>query len=246
MIHIIGSGPGDPELITVKGMKLLQNADAVLYAGSTVSDEILGYCDEKTVIMNSASMTLEEMTVTLCRWHEKFETVIRLHSGDPAIFGAIDEEIRELEKFGIICDVTPGISAYSALAASIGKQLTVPEVTQSVLITRFPGRTPVPEDLDVLFSQQPSTAIYLSGLMGKDVISKLKKHYPENTQLTIGHRVSRNDQRIETRQLKDWNDYDFPSSLTLFLIRKTSDTRSKLYDPNFTHEFRKSDETGEK
>lgn len=246
MIHIVGSGPGDPGLITVKGMKMLNCADAVLYAGSTVAKEILDYCSNECLKADSAGMTLEEIIRTLCEWNSEYETVVRLHSGDPAIFGAIDEEIRFLSQAGVKCDVIPGISTYSALAAYLGKQLTVPGTTQSVLITRFPGKTPVPENLDILFSQQPSAAVYLSGSMGKEVIKKLREHYPSSSLLTIGHMVSRMDQRIETRTLKEWEEYDFPSNLTIFLIRKVSDTRSKLYDPDFSHEFRRGKEESQK
>lgn len=242
MIHIIGSGPGDRELITVKGMNLLKRANAVLYAGSTVSEEILDYCPKTCVFENSAYMTLEEITALLAAWHARYETVIRLHSGDPALYGAIDEERDALNRIRIDCSVVPGISAYSALAAAIKMELTVPEVTQSVLITRFEGRTPVPENLDVLFSEQPTAAIYLSGAMGENVLDSLKKHYPADATLTIGHRVSRGNEKIESRRLDEWDSFDFPSNLTLFLIRKNGGKKSKLYDATFTHGLRKGRE----
>ncbi len=240
MIHIIGSGPGDPELMTVRGMKLLQKADAVLYAGSTVSEEILSYCPKACVFENSAYLTLEEMTTLLAGWHARYETVIRLHSGDPVIYGAIDEERDALKRINIACQVIPGISAYSALAASVKSELTVPEVAQSILITRFEGRTPVPENLDILFSEQPTAAIYLSGSLSEKVLETLKNHYPSDATLTIGHRVSRTDERIESRRLEEWEKIDFPSNLTLFLIRKNGGQKSKLYDATFTHGLRKA------
>ncbi|HOO33323.1 MAG TPA: cobalt-precorrin-4/precorrin-4 C(11)-methyltransferase [Thermotogota bacterium] len=239
MIHIIGSGPGDPELITVRGMNLLKKADAVLYAGSTVSEELLAYCPKTCLFENSAYMALKEITTHLAGWHARYETVIRLHSGDPTIYGAIDEERDALLKANIECSVVPGISAYSALAAAVKSELTVPEVAQSVLITRFEGRTHVPENIDVLFSEQPTAAIYLSGGMGEKVIETLKRHYPPDATLTIGHRVSREDERIESRRLDEWELFDFPSNLTLFLIRKNGGRKSKLYDATFTHGLRK-------
>lgn len=237
MIYIIGSGPGDPDLITVKGMKILKKAEVVVYAGSTVSQELLTWCDESCEFYNSASMTLEEVIEIIN--NNKNKVVVRLHSGDPAVYGAIDEEINALTELGISSAVIPGISAYSALSAELNMQLTSPETSQSILITRLPGKTPVPENLDVLLSEQPTCAIYLSSTMQEDVLEILKKHYPGDAILSAGYKVSRNDQRIMSKPLSEWKSLDFPKSLSLFLIKKQSNKRSKLYDPTFEHRDRK-------
>ncbi|MEA1882922.1 MAG: cobalt-precorrin-4/precorrin-4 C(11)-methyltransferase [Thermotogota bacterium] len=239
MIYLVGSGPGDPELLTIKAVKLLQQADCVLYAGSTCSSKVLDYCPEHCIKKDSASLTLEEIIRLLSKWEGLHKTIVRLHSGDPAIYGAVNEEIEALGKLGIVCKMVPGISAYSALASTVKWELTLPNVTQSVLITRFEGRTPVPENLDALLSQQLSVAIYLSGSMGPAVLAKLKQYYPHDAALTVGHQISRPEQRIETKPLSEWKTIDFPSNLTLFLIRKKADGPSKLYDKSFSHQYRK-------
>ncbi len=230
MIYIVGSGPGDKELLTVKGKMLLECAGAVMYTGTTVDEEILEYCKDSAEIVNSAGMNLERIMGILKKWVDQHDVIVRLHSGDPVVYGAIGEEMEAFRREGIPFEVVPGVSAYSALAAKVRMELTVPEVVQSVLITRLPGRTIVPEDIDVLLSQQPTVAIYLSGARGEDLLKKLKEFYPEDAVLTVGHRVSRWGEIIVSKRLSDWENISFPENLTLFLIRKSAvSRRSRLY-----------------
>ncbi|BBE31619.1 precorrin-4 C(11)-methyltransferase [Tepiditoga spiralis] len=239
MIYIVGSGPGDPELITVKGMNLLKKADVVLYTGSTVSKEVLIWCKNNSLKVDSASLTLEEIIDILVNNHNKNKIIVRLHSGDPTVYGAIEEEIKLLLERDIKVKVIPGVGAHVAFAAELGIEMTLPEVVQSILITRLSGRTKVPEDLDVLLSQQPTTAIYLSSTMQEEVLKLLKKYYPKDSILYVGHKITRKEQKIEFKKLSEWEKIDFPNSLSLFLIRKNGEKRSKLYDPNFTHRDRR-------
>ena len=154
-VHIVGAGPGDPELITRKGYRLVQEADVVIYAGSLVNPEILKGCKEGCEIHNSASMSLDDvLAVTKARVAEG-KTVVRLHTGDPAIYGAIQEQMDALKEMGITYDVTPGVSSFLATAAALQQEYTLPNVTQTVIITRMEGRTPMPEKekLSMLASQ---------------------------------------------------------------------------------------------
>ena len=239
MIYIVGSGPGDPELITVKGMNLLKKADVVLYTGSTVSEEVLNWCKKDVLKVNSAPLVLEEIIDILVKNHNENKIIVRLHSGDPTIYGAIEEEINLLLKKGLKVKVIPGVGAHVAFAAELGIEMTLPEVVQSILITRLSGRTQVPEDLDVLLSQQPTAAIYLSSTMQGEVLKLLKKHYPKDSILYVGYKVSRKEQKIEYKSLSEWEKINFPRSLSLFLIRKKGEKKSKLYDEKFTHRDRK-------
>ena len=144
MIYFIGAGPGAPDLITVRGMRLLQKADVVIYAGSLVNPELLAYCRPETTIYNSASMTLEE-TVAAMQCAPEGATVVRLHTGDPCLYGAIAEQMRELDRLGLAYEVVPGVSSFCGAAAAIPAEYTPAEVSQTLIITRMAGRTPVPE-----------------------------------------------------------------------------------------------------
>ncbi len=231
MIYIVGAGPGDKELITVKGMRLLENAEAVMYTGTTVDESILEYCRSSEEVVSSAGMVLDDIVSLLREWNKRYDVVVRLHSGDPVVYGAIGEEMDAFQSEGIPFEVVPGISAYSALAARVHMELTIPGVVQSILITRLPGKTPVPEDVDVLFSQQPAAAVYLSGGRGVELLRKLREYYPDNSVLVVGHKVSRKEEVVLSKRLCEWTaDIEFSPNLTLFLIRKDAkDKKSRLY-----------------
>ena len=170
MIYFIGAGPGATDLITVRGMRLLQKADVVIYAGSLVNPELLDYCRPETTIYNSASMTLEQ-TVAAMRDAPEGATVVRLHTGDPCLYGAIAEQMRELDKLGLAYEVVPGVSSFCGAAAAIPAEYTPAEVSQTLIITRMAGRTPVPEqeNLRALASHRASMTLFLSVSMLKDV-----------------------------------------------------------------------------
>ena len=162
MVYFIGAGPGDVDLITVKGREILTKADVVIYAGSLVAKEHMEYCKEDALVYNSAKMTLEEVIEVMNENKDKI--IVRLHTGDPAIYGAIKEQMDELEKLNIKYEVVPGVSSFTAAAAAIKKELTLPRVTQTMILTRIEGRTPVPktEDLEKLAQVGATMCIFLS------------------------------------------------------------------------------------
>ena len=164
MVHIVGAGPGDPELMTIKGQRLLREADVVIYAGSLVNEEILNFCKAKAEIYNSAQMMLEEIMHVITLAEREGKTTVRLHTGDPSIYGAVQEQMDAMTARGIEFDVTPGVSSFLAAAASLKQEYTIPGVTQTVIITRRGGRTPVPdsESIKKLAQHQTTLCIFLS------------------------------------------------------------------------------------
>ena len=163
-VYFIGAGPGDPELITLKGHKKVQEADVIIYAGSLVNPQVIEDRKENAEVYNSASMTLPEVIEVMKKAHKEGKMVARVHTGDPSIYGAIREQMDALEELGITYEVIPGVSSFVASAAAIRKEFTLPEVSQTVILTRMEGRTPVParESLKSLASHQTSMAIFLS------------------------------------------------------------------------------------
>ena len=171
MVHIVGAGPGDPELITLKGHRLLSEADVVIYAGSLINEQILKFCKHEAEIYNSAQMMLEEVLHVITLAERDGKTTVRLHTGDPSIYGAVQEQMDALEARGIEFDITPGVSSFLAAAASLKQEYTLPGVTQTVIITRRGGRTPVPdtETLKKLAQHQTTMCIFLSVNLIADV-----------------------------------------------------------------------------
>ncbi len=191
-VYFIGAGPGNPDLITVKGRDILTKADVVIYAGSLVSKEHLDYCKEGVEVYNSASMTLKEVIKVIQKAHNENKSIVRLHTGDPSIYGAIKEQMDELDKLDICYEVVPGVSSFAAAAASIKKEFTLPGVSQTVILTRVEGRTPVPEkeDLEVLASRGASMALFLSVGMIDKVVTKLRKGYGRNVPIAVIQRAT--------------------------------------------------------
>ena len=175
MISFVGAGPGDKKLITVKGRELLETADTVIYAGSLVPKDLLSYCREDAVIHDSSRMSLDEVISVMKEEDAKGRKVVRLHTGDPSIFGAIREQMDELEKLCMEFEVVPGVSSFTAAAAALHAEYTVPGISQSVIITRMEGRTPVPEGekLSDLARHGASMAIFLSAAMTGQVSGEL-------------------------------------------------------------------------
>ena len=198
MIYFIGAGPGATDLITVRGMRLLQKADVVIYAGSLVNPELLDDCRPETTIYNSASMTLEQ-TVAAMRDAPEGATVVRLHTGDPCLYGAIAEQMRELDKLGLAYEVVPGVSSFCGAAAAIPAEYTPAEVSQTLIITRMAGRTPVPEqeNLRALASHRASMTLFLSVSMLKDVCAELTAGgYPEDTPVAVVYKATWPEQEV--------------------------------------------------
>ena len=247
-VYFVGAGPGDPELITVKGRKIVEKVDVVIYAGSLVPIEVVNCRKDKAQIYNSASMTLDEVLKVIEKSVAEEKTVARIHTGDPSIYGAIREQIDPLEEWGIECEVIPGVSSFTASAAALKKEFTLPDVSQTVICTRVAGRTSVPEDedLDKLASHKASMAIFLSVGMINEVVKKLKKHYPGSTPAAVVQRASWPEQEILIGTLDD-----IAQKVEKEKITKTAQIlvgnflgneykKSKLYDEKFTHEYRKS------
>ena len=246
-----GAGPGDPELMTIKAMKAIECADLVIYAGSLVPEAVLCWKGENTETVSSAGMDLEEIVDKMAEYHLSGKRVVRLHTGDPSLYGAIFEQIRELEKKEIPYKAIPGVTAAFAAAASMGMEYTLPEVTQTLILTRMSGRTPVPEAeaLEKLAAHQSSMAIYLSvGLVDK-VQEILTSGYGKESACAIAYKVSHPEERIVYTTLENLTETCKKENITrhaLIIVGKAVEAsqgnmdliKSKLYDARFTHGYR--------
>ena len=193
-----GAGPGDPDLITVKVMNALKTADLIIYAGSLVPEAVLCWKGEETETKSSAGMDLNTIVDTIRTYHNRGKKIIRLHTGDPALYGAIYEQMRELEKIDIPYEMIPGVTAAFAASSKMNMEYTLPEITQTLILTRISGRTPVPEseDLEKLAAHKASMAIYLSiGLIQK-VQKILEKYYGKDSLCAIAYKVSHPEEKI--------------------------------------------------
>lgn len=248
MVYFIGAGPGDVDLITVKGRDILTKADIVIYAGSLVSSEHLKYCKDSTKFYNSASMNFEEVLEVIKNGEADGKIIVRLHTGDPSIYGAIKEQMDELDSLNIEYQVIPGVSSFTAAAAAIKKEFTLPSVSQTVILTRVEGRTPVPqgEDLEKLASIGASMAIFLSISMIDKVARKLKKGYGKNVPIAVVERATWEDERIIIGTLDDISEKVKAAQITKCAQILVGDfinceyDRSKLYDKSFSHMFREA------
>ncbi len=251
-VYFVGAGPGDPELLTRKGYRLIENADCIIYAGSLVNPDIYAHHKEACRLYDSASMTLDEVLTVIQEVVREGLTVVRLHTGDPALYGAIQEQMDTLDTWNIPYEVIPGISSYTAAASALKREFTLPGVSQSLILTRMAGRTPVPEleQLELLASHQTSMAIFLSVGMMDQVVDKLATHYPLETPIAVIYRASWPDQKIVQGHLST-----IAEKVKAAGIRKTAQILvgpflekelkdgydySKLYDPTFSHEYRKA------
>ncbi len=246
-VHIVGAGPGDPELITRKGYRLVQEADVVIYAGSLVNPAILEACKEGCEIHNSASMSLNDVLAVTKASVAEGKTVVRLHTGDPAIYGAIQEQMDALKEMGITYDVTPGVSSFLATAAALQQEYTLPNVTQTVIITRMEGRTPMPEKekLSMLASHGATMCIFLSVQMIDKVAAELiEGGYDKTTPVAIVVKASWPDQRIIRGTLETIADVVAEEGVirqAMIVVSRVLDTDyelSKLYDKGFAHMYR--------
>lgn len=191
-VHFIGAGPGDPELITVKGQRLVGSCPIVLYAGSLVPEGVLGLAADDAEVVNTAELHLEQIVEHMSRAHAAGQDVARLHSGDPSIYGAIGEQIRRLDALGIPWDVVPGVTATSASAAALGRELTLPGVSQTVIYTRYAGKTPMPpgESLDALAAHRATLAIHLGVTRIHKIVAELTPHYGAECPVAVLYRTS--------------------------------------------------------
>ncbi|MGB6128229.1 MAG: precorrin-4 C(11)-methyltransferase [Psychrilyobacter sp.] len=245
-VFFIGAGPGDPELITVKGQRLVKEADVIIYAGSLVPRQVIECHKVGAEIYNSASMNLDEVIEVTVKAINDGKMVARVHTGDPAIYGAHREQMDILASHNIEFEVIPGVSSFLASAAAIKKEFTLPDVAQTVICTRMEGRTPVPEleKLELLASHKTSMAIFLSVQMIDRVVAQLLSHYDLDTPVAVIQRATWEDQKIVMGTLENIAEKVEKANITktaqILVGRFMGDeySKSKLYDKHFTHEYR--------
>lgn len=249
MIHFVGAGPGATDLITIRGAKLLAEADVIVYAGSLVNDELLNNRKATCRIYNSATMTLEEVMEVMIEAEKAGLNSVRLHTGDPSIYGAIREQMDILAGHGLAYENVPGVSSFLAAASAVQAEYTLPGVSQTLILTRMEGRTPVPplEDISSLASHQTSMVIFLSADRLKELSDKLiKGGYKPDTPAAIVYKASWNDEiKIKTNlsSLADKAKEKGINKTALVLVGNflgSEYDRSELYNPKFSHEFRKA------
>ncbi|WGV28418.1 precorrin-4 C(11)-methyltransferase [Halotia branconii] len=249
IVYIVGAGPGDPDLLTVKAQKLLALADVILCADSLVPEQILQICQQDAEIIRTADKTLEEIVALMIeRVRSQHKSVVRLHSGDPSLYSAIHEQMHLLAEANIPFEVIPGISAFQAAAAKLKIELTVPGLVQTIILTRISGRTEVPanEELASLAAHQASLCLYLSARHVENAQAKLLAHYPAETLIAICFRLGWPDEKIKVVPLKQMADCTHAEKLTRTTLYVISPAllpvtgRSRLYDPEHSHLFRSS------
>lgn len=245
-IEIVGAGPGDPDLVSVRGRKMLEKADLILYAGSLVPKALTECHKPGAVVRSSADMNLEEQCALMKEHYDKGHFIVRLHTGDPCIFGAIQEQMAFFDANGMDYHITPGISSFLAAAAELRSQFTIPERTQTIILTRGEGRTPMPEkeQLHLLARSQSTMCIFLSAAIVDDVQRELLQEYPEDTPVAACYHLTWPDQKIYRGVLKDLAKIVHDNHLTLttmLVVGEAIDNRqglSELYNKHFTHLFR--------
>lgn len=247
MISFVGAGPGDPELITVKGANLLGNADIIIYAGSLVNPSLLDYAKAGCRIFNSAQLDLDQQIEIMVSGVKADKEVVRLHTGDPSIYGAIREQMVRLEGAGIDYQVIPGVSSFCGATATLKRQLTIPNQTQTVILTRMEGRTPVPEKerLKKLAEHQSTMVIFLSIGMIDQVVTELKEHYPVTTPAAVVYKASWPEEKKLVGTLEDivqlTEEEGIIRTALIFVgefLKESVEEESLLYSSHFTHGFR--------
>ena len=248
MVHFVGAGPGGADLITVRGMKLLEQADVIIYAGSLVNPELLGYAKEECQIYDSAKMTLEEVLDVMRKAEKEGQMTVRLHTGDPCLYGAIREQMDVLDTEGVSYDSTPGVSSFCGAAATLDLEYTLPDVSQSVIITRMAGRTPVPEkeSIQSFAAHHATMVLFLStGLLEQLQEALIAGGYEADTPAAIVYKATWPDEKtfvctVGTLAQTARENKITKTALTIVgdVVTHTRYDRSKLYDPTFTTEFR--------
>ena len=248
-IEIVGAGPGDPDLVSVRGRKMLERADLILYAGSLVPKALTECHKPGAVVRSSADMALEEQCELMKKFYDEGKFIVRLHTGDPCIFGAIQEQMAFFDANHMEYHITPGISSFLAAAAELQSQFTIPERCQTIILTRGEGRTPMPEkeQLHLLAKSQSTMCIFLSAAIVDDVQRELLQEYPEDTPVAACYHLTWPDQKIYRGRLKDLAQIVHDNRLTLttmLVVGEAIDNRqglSELYSKHFTHLFRKGE-----
>lgn len=247
MVYFIGAGPGDPELLTIKGKKYIDAADVIIYAGSLVNAQVLDSRKPKAEVYNSAYMNLEEVLDVMKKAEEKGLMTARVHTGDPSIFGAIREQMDALDACGISYEVVPGVSSFLGVAAALKKEYTLPGVSQTVILTRMEGRTPVPpkEKLLSLAEHNATMIIFLSVGMIEELAATLRQAYKETTPVAVVYKATWEDEKIVRGDLTNIARLVKEAGITKTALTVVGGflgddyELSKLYDKTFTTEFRK-------
>jgi precorrin-4/cobalt-precorrin-4 C11-methyltransferase len=248
-VYFIGAGPGDPDLITVRGRSLIERCPVCLFAGSLVPRAVVARAPEGAVVRNTASMHLDEIVDVMAEATGAGKDVARVHSGDPSLFGAIAEQARRLDALGIPYEVVPGVSSFQAVAAALKRELTPAGKNQTLILTRAAGRTGLPnhEDLTALAQHRTGMALFLSAAQMPEVVAALTPHYGSDAPVVVAYRVSWPDQILFRCTLADVAQRMAEADITrtaLILIGPMLDdepgTESRLYDQEFEHLFRKS------
>jgi precorrin-4/cobalt-precorrin-4 C11-methyltransferase len=248
-VYFIGAGPGDPDLITVKGRALIERCPVCLYAGSLVPRAVVAYAPPAALVRSSASMDLDQIIAFLAEAAARGDDVARVHSGDPSLYGAIAEQMRRLDERGIPYEVVPGVSAFQATAAALKRELTPAGRNQTVILTRAPGRTGLPphEDLAALAQHRAGMCLFLSAEHIPAVVEALRPHYGAEAPVVVAHRVSWPDQRIIRCTLADVASHVAAAQITrtaLVLVGPMLEegpiAESCLYNPTYSHLFRKA------
>lgn len=245
-VYFVGAGPGDPELITLKAKRLIEEADVIVYSGSLLNPKILEYANNAE-LYDAAKMDRDKINDILANAALNNKLAVRLHDGDPSIYGAIREQIDKLESKGIRCYTIPGISALFAAASRLNLELTLPSITQTIIITRIESRTPVPEREQIaeLAKHRSTMAFYLSVHLIDNVTKELLKEYDEDTPVAVVYRATWDDEKIVKGQLKDIakkvKDAKINKTAIIIVgdvVNPKSYEFSKVYDPNFAHGYR--------
>lgn len=253
MVYIVGAGPGAPDLITVRGQRLLNGADVVIYAGSLVNPELLSGLKENCRVYNSAHMTLEAVLEVIRQAEEQGLVTVRLHTGDPCLYGAIREQMDAMDRLGITYDICPGVSSFCGAAAALGMEYTLPGVSQSVVITRMAGRTPVPdrESIAGFAAHRATMVIFLSaGMLGELQRELMDGGYEPSTPAAIVYKATWPEERTIVCRLNELGETAAREGISKTALVVVGDSvsqagyeRSKLYHPQFTTEFRKGEES---
>ena len=245
-VSFVGAGPGAPDLLTLRAADRIRQADVLVWTDSLVCPEIAALADEDCLQIRTSRLTLEEVVPQLIEHQQAGRRVVRLHDGDPSLYSAINEQICALNDVDIPVEVVPGLSAYQAAAAGLSSELTIPGLVQTIVLSRAGGRTGVPEreQLDRLAALQASLCLYLSARHVEEVETSLLKHYPEDTPVAVGYRVSWPDQLLEVIPLRDMASFTQRHGLirtTLYVVSPAlskAPRRSRLYAPDHDHLFR--------
>lgn len=247
MVYFIGAGPGAADLITIRGKNKLEQADIVIYAGSLVNPELLSYTKKGCEIHNSAKMTLEEVIAVMEKGELEGKTTVRLHTGDPCIYGAVREQMDLLDELNIGYESVPGVSSFIGAASALKAELTLPEVSQTVILTRMEGRTPVPpkEEISKLAAHNATMVIFLTSTMLAELSKRLiEGGYSENTPAAIVYKATWEDEKVIKTTVANIAQAAIENDIHKMALIMVGDflgdkyARSKLYDKAFSHEFR--------